>query len=184
MLQSDNGVFTGAAWQMPRSSRDDDEPGDGPPTPPADSRSVGLRSGGTLTLSATTKFMSLSPTDRKFVFDLLDRLESYEGDTPREHQSEPRDVRVAREFQRARYRTRLAKDVNPEALTLSAHRKRVLKDVHESGEAGTIARAIIERTGLPNSSVQQAARWLRDHQMIDATEDTPDGEGVNTIIPP
>jgi len=45
---------------------------------PAESRSVELKSGGTLTLSTTTKFMSLSSTDRKFVFDIIDMLEEYE----------------------------------------------------------------------------------------------------------
>lgn len=44
----------------------------------AESRSVTLRSGGTLTVSATTKFMALSASDRKFVFDLIDKLEAYE----------------------------------------------------------------------------------------------------------
>jgi hypothetical protein len=45
----------------------------------AESRTVELRSGGKLTLSATTKFMSLSSADRKFVFDLIDKLEEYEA---------------------------------------------------------------------------------------------------------
>ena len=59
---------------------DDDDAGDEDDAPPAaaESRSVELRSGGTLTLSATTKFMSLSAADRKFVFELIDSLEAYE----------------------------------------------------------------------------------------------------------
>ncbi len=48
-------------------------------TPAVESRSVELRSGGTLTLSATTKFMALSTADRKFVFDLIDKLEEDEA---------------------------------------------------------------------------------------------------------
>lgn len=43
-----------------------------------ESRSVTLKSGGTLTLSASTKFLALSSADRKFVFDLIDKLEAYE----------------------------------------------------------------------------------------------------------
>jgi hypothetical protein len=56
----------------------DDEDEDESTSPAAESRSVELKSGGTLTLSATTKFMSLSAADRKFVFDLIDKLEEYE----------------------------------------------------------------------------------------------------------
>jgi hypothetical protein len=57
-----------------------DDQDDAPPAAPAaaESRSVELRSGGTLTLSATTKFMSLSSDDRKFVFGLIDEFEEYE----------------------------------------------------------------------------------------------------------
>lgn len=55
---------------------DEDEPS--PVSSAAESRSVELRSGGTLTLSATTKFMALSSADRSFVFGLIDKLEEYE----------------------------------------------------------------------------------------------------------
>lgn len=48
------------------------------PASAAESRSVELRSGGTLTVSATTKFMALTAVDRKFVFELIDKLEEYE----------------------------------------------------------------------------------------------------------
>jgi len=61
--------------------QEDDDDAPPPPPPPssaAESRSVSLKSGGTLTLSATTKFMALSASDRKFVFDLIDKLEEYE----------------------------------------------------------------------------------------------------------
>lgn len=64
----------------PRSeeAEEDDEDAERPIQTAAESRSVELRSGGTLTLSATTKFMGLSAADRKFVFDLIDKLEEYE----------------------------------------------------------------------------------------------------------
>ena len=44
----------------------------------AESRSVTLKSGGTLTLSATTKFMALSTADCNFVFGLIDELDKYQ----------------------------------------------------------------------------------------------------------
>lgn len=43
-----------------------------------ESRTVNLKSGGTLAVSATTKFLSMSSEDRKFVFDLIEKLEAYE----------------------------------------------------------------------------------------------------------
>jgi hypothetical protein len=46
---------------------------------PGESRSIELRSGGTLTVSASTKFMQLSSADRNFVFGLIDKLEEYEA---------------------------------------------------------------------------------------------------------
>jgi hypothetical protein len=57
-----------------------------PPTPPVvhehgkpagTSKSVSLASGGQLTLSATLDLFSLNSEDRKFVFDLIDKLEAY-----------------------------------------------------------------------------------------------------------
>lgn len=42
------------------------------------SRSVELKSGGTLTISATLDLFALNAADRKFVFDLIDKLEGYE----------------------------------------------------------------------------------------------------------
>lgn len=64
----------------PRPDEGDDEDDEDDDEPPqlGESRSVTLKSGGTLTLSASTKFMSLSSADRKFVFDLIDKLEAYE----------------------------------------------------------------------------------------------------------
>jgi hypothetical protein len=44
-----------------------------------ESRSVTLRSGGTLTISASAGFLSLSSGDRNFVFGLIDKLEEYEA---------------------------------------------------------------------------------------------------------
>jgi hypothetical protein len=58
---------------------EDDDDDDQHDAPAAESRSLELRSGGTLTLSATTKFMSLSAADRKFVFDLIDKFDQYES---------------------------------------------------------------------------------------------------------
>ena len=57
---------------------DAEEVDDDPPPAAAESRSVELRSGGTLTLSSTAMIMSLSAADRKFVIELIDRLEEYE----------------------------------------------------------------------------------------------------------
>lgn len=43
-----------------------------------ESRTVTLRSGGTLTISASAGWLSLSADDRKFVFGLIDELTAYE----------------------------------------------------------------------------------------------------------
>ena len=60
-----------------------------PPTPPpvippvepgGTSKSVSLVSGGTLTLSATLDLFSLNAADRKFVFEIIDKLEAYESE--------------------------------------------------------------------------------------------------------
>jgi hypothetical protein len=47
-------------------------------TKPGTSKSVELESGGTLTLSASLDLFSLNPKDRKFIFELIDKLEDYE----------------------------------------------------------------------------------------------------------
>lgn len=44
---------------------------------PGTSKSVPLSSGGTLTLSASLDLFSLNADDRRFVFDLIDKLENY-----------------------------------------------------------------------------------------------------------
>lgn len=49
--------------------------------PAGTSRVVKLKSGGTLTVSASLDLFSLMPADRKFVFELIDRLEEYEKST-------------------------------------------------------------------------------------------------------
>lgn len=46
------------------------------------SRSISLSSGGTLTISATLDLFSLNPTDRTFVFGLIDKLDEYEKANP------------------------------------------------------------------------------------------------------
>lgn len=48
------------------------------PSTPGTSRTVMLASGGTLTVSATLDMFALSPTDREFVFKLIDQLTEYE----------------------------------------------------------------------------------------------------------
>lgn len=58
--------------------QDNDKGGGGGGSGSGESRSVTLRSGGTLTISASTGFLSLSSADRKFVFGLIDSLEAYE----------------------------------------------------------------------------------------------------------
>ena len=47
-----------------------------------ESKTVRLASGGTLTLAATTAFLSLSQSDRAFVFELIDKLIEYETKNP------------------------------------------------------------------------------------------------------
>ena len=50
-----------------------------PPAPPAagESLTVVLKSGGTITLTASTSFIKMSSDDRTFVFDIIDRLQKY-----------------------------------------------------------------------------------------------------------
>jgi len=45
------------------------------------SRSITLKSGGTVTLSASVDFLALSPNDRAFLYDLIDKLAAYEQGT-------------------------------------------------------------------------------------------------------
>ncbi len=48
-----------------------------PEHPAGTSKTVRLQSGGMLTLSATLDLFSLNPEDRKFIFELIDKLEGY-----------------------------------------------------------------------------------------------------------
>jgi Family of unknown function (DUF5343) len=54
------------------SQRTDDSTGGGA------SRIITLKSGGTLTLSASINFLALKPSDRRFFSDLIDQLDKYE----------------------------------------------------------------------------------------------------------
>ncbi len=45
---------------------------------PGEAKTVELRSGGTLTLSASLKFFDMAADDRTFVFELIDKLREYE----------------------------------------------------------------------------------------------------------
>lgn len=55
-----------------------DDEADDPPASQGPKRSVNLKSGGSLTLSATVDFFSLSQDDRTFVFALIDQMDKYE----------------------------------------------------------------------------------------------------------
>jgi hypothetical protein len=57
---------------------DDDADDQADDAPGGTSRAVQLNSGGTLTLSASLDLFQLSPSDRNFVFSLIDALEKYE----------------------------------------------------------------------------------------------------------
>jgi hypothetical protein len=57
---------------------DEDEGDDDEPPAPGTSRTVSLRSGGTLTVSASMDVFKLSVSDRGFVFGLIDKLDEYE----------------------------------------------------------------------------------------------------------
>ena len=52
---------------------------------------VHLKSGGTLTLLASIDLLRLLPDDRKFVFDLIDKLEEYERSNPDESDEDEAD---------------------------------------------------------------------------------------------
>jgi hypothetical protein len=70
-----------------RQDEDDEGEEDESPDNAADlstgtSRSIQLKSGGTLTLSASLDLFSLNPNDRTFVFSLIDKLDEYEKANP------------------------------------------------------------------------------------------------------
>lgn len=73
-----NRATRGRRTTRPRPSPASNPQSDQTPTaPPGTSRAVQLKSGGTLTLAATLDLFSLSADDRKFVFELIDKLEDY-----------------------------------------------------------------------------------------------------------
>jgi len=70
---------------------DDDSDDDiSPPSPPGTARTVTLKSGGTLTVSASLDVFKLSAADRSFLFGLIDKLEEYES----ANKEEPRPKRT------------------------------------------------------------------------------------------
>lgn len=63
--------------RKPQQEDDDEEPTT-PPLSSGTSRMVSLKSGGTLTLTASIDLFQLSQADRTFVFGLIDKLDAYE----------------------------------------------------------------------------------------------------------
>ena len=87
LLTRDKAVRAGANGVQPtrkrranrsRSSEDEKTPGTSDVQPSGTARSIKLKSGGTLTISASLDLFSLNPADRTFVFGLIDRLDEYE----------------------------------------------------------------------------------------------------------
>jgi len=71
---------TGARNRDDIADDGDDEDNDAPPPPPAgESLTVSLKSGGTITLTASTSFIKMSSEDRLFIFKLIDELQGYEA---------------------------------------------------------------------------------------------------------
>jgi hypothetical protein len=62
---------------------DDEESSEEEKRPPLaiESLTVKLKSGGSITLTASTSFIKMSADDRNFVFDIIDRLQKYESAT-------------------------------------------------------------------------------------------------------
>lgn len=80
LLASKKPGRTAGVRQKRAPKKQTQDPGNGSvgaATTPGTSKTVRLQSGGTLTLSATLDLFSLNAEDRKFIFDLIDRLESY-----------------------------------------------------------------------------------------------------------
>lgn len=61
---------------------------DGPVHQAGEAKTIELRSGGTLTLSASLKFFDIAADDRAFVFELLDKLRDYGRRPPTTPQAE------------------------------------------------------------------------------------------------
>lgn len=68
---------TGSRRRRTRNGEEAEEINDTPPPKTGSEKVVELNSGGTVTLSVSVDFLSLSEADRKFVFDLVDRMSSY-----------------------------------------------------------------------------------------------------------
>jgi len=64
--------------RAPLASEESDDEIETPAAKSGTAKTVQLQSGGSLTLTATLDLFSLNPGDRKFVFDLIDKLEEYE----------------------------------------------------------------------------------------------------------
>ena len=64
--------------RVSRSSQTETTPPGGPQTGRGETKRIVLRSGGSLTLILSLKFIDLEQEDRIFVFDLLDKLRAYD----------------------------------------------------------------------------------------------------------
>lgn len=84
-LQSQVRVRTSGTRRRRRSENDEelDEIDSEDSSDTGEEKTIELKSGGTLTLSASVKFFDLGPEDRMFVFELLDKLREYEHKTPK-----------------------------------------------------------------------------------------------------
>lgn len=73
-----NGAQSG---RQQRATGFDDDEEDAEEQPPAGgtSKTIQLKSGGTVTVSASLDVFSLKPEDRNFVFELIDKLNAYEA---------------------------------------------------------------------------------------------------------
>jgi hypothetical protein len=83
------------------------------------------------------------------------------GPTPK------RKFQVARHFL-TRAARRRAKDIAKPGTA----KEKVVQTLLKAPD-GALARDIIEKTGLPHGSVQQALGWLRDHDYVDSRAITP-----------
>lgn len=85
VLPQENGQPTTRKRKYTRRSKavsdpSDEEPDEAPtPIPSGTSRTVTLKSGGTLTVTASMDVFKLNPSDRIFVFSLIDKLSEYES---------------------------------------------------------------------------------------------------------
>jgi Family of unknown function (DUF5343) len=83
VLKSSNGLSRSGAPRKPRAGKKSPPPPADPPPAQSDtSKTIRLQSGGTLTVSSTVGLFALKPDDRKFLFELIDRLDSYKEPGP------------------------------------------------------------------------------------------------------